>query len=544
MERPFHCHGRVMRNLSSSQQSLAFAPHVVDRELRMHTPVHYWRSLRTVPQQVPSLHEAVCEKRVGWHLLVFGSHGQYESQASGHCKRLERMRRRGLLDSCVNASLTSLPREWAAAHGVPTQAEAIAKTSSRGQGWWRWKPYLILRRLEQLPQGDVLVWADYDIFMQKDAEALWCLGQGAPSDLALFHFPCLSDRAWTKASVARALNATDDELDTAQIYAGVLAARNGPTAQAFVREWLRWVTTAQLATDTLEGGVAQDASFQAHRHDQSILSLLSKRRRIKSYPLPTQSHDVRDIWAWDAGYCEPGFAGWPLAPFRPPGLARYINHYKEMGHAADSMRHCARVQPDAAARGLVPMPDYVEAAAVLRHQRRNERLQRAAKQGQLKWSPTTLRAIHSTHVHVSPIVQVDTRPRGGRARRARSGSEAVATAAERCVANETFGGFVFDHATLAPPQALQRRRGGGARPHLWVAGGCHGVFRCAGIELRCARAWNSNAAPVSKLSSRGSLLVCECSRQNSLEALRHWSNGRDRPANVGWPVEIKYDEKQ
>ena len=66
---------------------------------------------------VALLHEAVCEKRVGWHLLVFGSHGQYESQASGHCKRLERMRKRGLLDTCVNASLTSVPREWAAAHG-------------------------------------------------------------------------------------------------------------------------------------------------------------------------------------------------------------------------------------------------------------------------------------------------------------------------------------------------------------------------------------------------------------------------------------------
>ena len=304
MDRTFHCHGRVMRNLTTSQASLAFSPHVVDRELRARTPVHYWRSLGAVA--VPSLHEAVCEKRVGWHLLVFGSHGQYEEQASGHCKRLERMRKRGLLDTCVNASLSSLPPAWAAAHGVPTKAEAIAQTSSRGQGWWRWKPYLILRRLEQLPQGEVLVWADYDIFMQKDASALWCLGQGSPSDLALFHFPCLTDRAWTKAAVVRALNATDEELDTAQLYAGVLALRNGPPAQAFVREWLQWVTAEQLVTDTLEGGVKQDVAFQAHRHDQSILSLLAKRRRFKSYPLPTQSHDVRDIWTRDAGYCESG----------------------------------------------------------------------------------------------------------------------------------------------------------------------------------------------------------------------------------------------
>ena len=58
------------------------------------------------------------------------------------------------------------------------------------------------------------------------------------------------------------------------------------------------------------------ATFQqAHRHDQSLLSLLTKVHRVKTYPLPTASHDVRDVWSWDAGYCEPGFE-WPLPNYR------------------------------------------------------------------------------------------------------------------------------------------------------------------------------------------------------------------------------------
>ena len=69
----------------------------------------------------------------------------------------------------------------------------------------------------------------------------------------------------------------------------------------------------ELATDRLEPGVAQDASFVEHRHDQSLLSLLAKKRGLKSYPLPTTTHDVRDVWAWEAGYCQPGFQ-WPLPP--------------------------------------------------------------------------------------------------------------------------------------------------------------------------------------------------------------------------------------
>ena len=59
--------------------------------------------------------------------------------------------------------------------------------------------------------------------------------------------------------------------------------------------------------------MAQDASFVEHRHDQSLLSLLAKKRGLKSYPLPTTTHDVRDVWAWEAGYCKPGFE-WPLPP--------------------------------------------------------------------------------------------------------------------------------------------------------------------------------------------------------------------------------------
>ena len=63
----------------------------------------------------------------------------------------------------------------------------------------------------------------------------------------------------------------------------------------------------ELATDHLEPGVAQDASFVEHRHDQSLLSLLAKTRGLKSYPLPTTAHDVRDVWGWEAGYCRPDF---------------------------------------------------------------------------------------------------------------------------------------------------------------------------------------------------------------------------------------------
>ena len=52
--------------------------------------------------------------------------------------------------------------------------------------------------------------------------------------VAGFHFPCLTDRAWTKREVADALGASDAMLDTTQVYAGLLVLRRTPTAEALL----------------------------------------------------------------------------------------------------------------------------------------------------------------------------------------------------------------------------------------------------------------------------------------------------------------------
>ena len=85
-------------------------------------------------------------------------------------------------------------------------------------------------------------------------------------------------------------------LDTVQLYAGLVVLRKTPFALRFLREWLAWATEGALITDAWQPA-RQHAGFQQHRHDQSILSLLAKRHRLKTFPLPTAAHDRRDIWA-------------------------------------------------------------------------------------------------------------------------------------------------------------------------------------------------------------------------------------------------------
>ena len=329
----FTCRNDTMHNLTRDEADLAFGGLISER-LRRASPVYYWRT----SSQRHSRHEAVCSKRTKWHLLTFGSHGKWFDFARMKCRRAPKVG----ADSCTALSLKNLPTRWSEAHGVSQDV--------RGAGYWRWKPYSILKKLQAMEDGEVLAYMDYDLGIGRNLSALFCLGENAAQGVALFHFPCWTDRAWTKRTVTVALNATDSMLDTVQIYGGMVVIRKTVAAMAFVREWLRWVLGESWATDVLEEELAhQDAAFEEHRHDQSILSLLSKRAGIKSFPMPTALHDTGDRWAWDAGYC--GIT-WPLPAARLPG-GFYVNHYKEMGYRKDSAKLCMQTQ-----RKPAPLTDY------------------------------------------------------------------------------------------------------------------------------------------------------------------------------------------
>ena len=308
--------------------------------LRARSSSYYWR--HTSQQQ--ARHEAVCSKRAGWHLRSFGSHGNWAQAAKERCERavgVDKLVKRRELDSCTASSLESLPETWRLSAGV--------NNATRGAGWWRWKPYYLLQELRAVPEGDVIVHMDYDLRLEvKHPKALWCIGQNERKGVATFHFPCLTDRAWTKVEVGLALGATPEMLDTATLYAGLVVVRRTPQAEAFLQEWLDLVLQGDLATDALASGVRQDPSFVEHRHDQSVLSLLAKKRQIKSFPLPTQMHDVRDVWAWEAGYCHPSF-DWPLPSFRPPVVR--TKAYPRGAYITCAGRHSNRPRSQ---RALIP----------------------------------------------------------------------------------------------------------------------------------------------------------------------------------------------
>ena len=350
MQCEFACHGQKLQ-LSGGAAHLACGNHI-SPQLRARSPVYYWLH---GPSQTRPNREAVCEKKTArWHVITFGSHSRYAEAAKSLCATL---RSHANVDSCSALTASDIPENVKRAIGINGSISSVVQTT-RGFGYWRWKPFLLFDRLSKLEDNDVMIWMDRDMSVSNRSVApLFCIGQQVALGVAGFHTPCLVDRPYTKRAVVTDMNATADQLDTATVWAGLIVFRKNAFSLRFLREW-REQAAGTAFEDTLpkpgsgasiSASLAQarkaheeDATYLGHRHDQACLSLLLKQYGLKTFPVPIATHDVRDVWVWEAGFCD---VEWPLEP----GIVSSF-----YGRAEAVFSYCEKLQ------GFSPPPnDYV-----------------------------------------------------------------------------------------------------------------------------------------------------------------------------------------
>ncbi len=146
------------------------------------------------------------------------------------------------------------------------------RANQRGFGYWCWKPYLVCRTIDELADGDILVYGDggCESGLKKDFEELF-------RDLEKSPFIC-SGTGHDHVSYCK--QKTLDVLDPDGLYrsramraATVLSATIGPETRQFFHDWLALVRDTSLITDP-GADEPQCPEFRSHRHDQAVLSLL------------------------------------------------------------------------------------------------------------------------------------------------------------------------------------------------------------------------------------------------------------------------------
>ena len=161
--------------------------------------------------------------------------------------------------------------------------------TKRGNGLWLWKPYFIDKVLNECNDGDIVFYADSGSFfvnrinklissMRKD-EKIWV------SDCPLL------ESCFTKPVCFEKMKCNKSEIKNSnQIQGTFILLICCDESRKFVKEWLHFCEDYELLSP--EGSLSLDEErgvrFVVHREDQSILSLLCKKKGISSHKDPSQ----------------------------------------------------------------------------------------------------------------------------------------------------------------------------------------------------------------------------------------------------------------
>jgi len=142
----------------------------------------------------------------------------------------------------------------------------------KGAGYWLWKPYIILETLEEIPENDILLYADSGSAIAKPIDSLVNkLDNG--NDILVFQNKH-TNRGYVRRDLLTAMGMNNDfTLDSYQLQASFILIRNTNYAREFIRKWLKWCEKEEALIDS-DSFIEEYYYNTSHRHDQDILTLL------------------------------------------------------------------------------------------------------------------------------------------------------------------------------------------------------------------------------------------------------------------------------
>ena len=145
----------------------------------------------------------------------------------------------------------------------------------RGAGYWIWKPYFILKTMENAPENAIIIYCDTGFVFHTSPKSLI---DGAKShDITLVKYDP-ADYGYVKKHASgetlRQMDCTSQTCkDSEHILAGFSVYRNTARARQFVREWLNYCTVEDIIFGK-QGGEPEDPAFRNHGDDETVLSVL------------------------------------------------------------------------------------------------------------------------------------------------------------------------------------------------------------------------------------------------------------------------------
>lgn len=163
-------------------------------------------------------------------------------------------------------------------------------SQKRGGGYWLWKPYIIMKTLKELSMGDYLFYCDSGAYYVNDVRYLISDIEKSNTDIMVFELP-LIEKQWTKKELFNLMECFDNKYsESNQILAGYFLIKKSEYSIKFFERYLEYACMTDALNDNYDKEL-QCNDFIAHRHDQSLLSLLSKKENLVPFRDPSQYGD-------------------------------------------------------------------------------------------------------------------------------------------------------------------------------------------------------------------------------------------------------------
>ena len=175
---------------------------------------------------------------------------------------------------------------------------------SKGHGLWLWKPIIILDFLKKNPEIDIILYLDAGCEIRSNDKALEVLDHyfGLLADFQAVVFSMQhTEKLWSKKILVDELLPSPEILDSGQILGGIHLMRREFSLD-FCNEWIRIMKMQdyRFLKSDLE---LETLNFKAHRHDQSIFSILIKQR--ENIKILESENEVYFSPSWKTGEGKP-----------------------------------------------------------------------------------------------------------------------------------------------------------------------------------------------------------------------------------------------
>jgi hypothetical protein len=143
----------------------------------------------------------------------------------------------------------------------------------RGAGYWLWKPYIILKLCGELKAKNVIMYCDAGVVPRMSADFYTKLAEDNLIHLWEIEGSILQD--WTEPAVLDSLEIGQELRRSPLVMAGALLSANTSLLSKFAEEWLALSSNPKLLRPDSFPNYKKPASIIWHRHDQSLLSILT-----------------------------------------------------------------------------------------------------------------------------------------------------------------------------------------------------------------------------------------------------------------------------